>query len=112
MDIFLRHQEKLAKKTGLDIDIKDDTQPWPVKTDSELVPRIQEIYRSQNGEDIKVTAIHAGLECGAFSELVDGLDMVSIGPDIYGAHSPDETLYLDSIPKIWHLLEELLSQKI
>ncbi|MBR5376401.1 MAG: beta-Ala-His dipeptidase [Lachnospiraceae bacterium] len=105
-------QKELAKKNGLDIDVKNDTKPWPVKADSKLVPRIQEIYKEQNGEEISVEGIHAGLECGAFSELVDGLDMVSIGPDIYGAHSPDETLYLKSIPKVWHLLEDLLGSGI
>jgi dipeptidase D len=55
-----------------------------------------------------VEAIHAGLECGVFYELADDLDMVSIGPDVLNAHSPEETLYLASIPKTWHLLEQLL----
>ncbi|MBO4373486.1 MAG: beta-Ala-His dipeptidase [Lachnospiraceae bacterium] len=112
MEEIAGFQEKLAKKTGLPIDIDVDAKPWPIKTDSVLVPRIQEIYKAQNGEDIKVEAIHAGLECGVFAELSEDLDMVSIGPDVVGAHSPEETLYIDSIPKIWHLLEELLSNII
>lgn len=73
-----------------------------------MVPKIQQIYREQNAGEIEVVALHAGLECGVFYELVDGLDMASIGPDVTGAHSPDETLSLASIPKIWHLLEHLL----
>ena len=98
----------LAAENGLAIDIAEGSRPWPVNEDSIIVPRIREIYREQNAEEIEVAAVHAGLECGVFYELVDGLDMASIGPDITGAHSPDETLYLDSIPKVWHLLERLL----
>jgi dipeptidase D len=78
------------------------------RADSRLVPVIQRIYEAQNGEAIKVEAIHAGLECGVFYELAEGLDMVSIGPDVLNAHSPEETLFLASIPKTWHLLERLL----
>ena len=98
----------LAAENGLAIDIAEGSRPWPVNEDSVMAPRIQQIYREQNGEEIEVAAIHAGLECGVFYELVDGLDMASIGPDVVGAHSPDETLYLASISKIWHLLEDLL----
>ncbi|MBR5109859.1 MAG: beta-Ala-His dipeptidase [Clostridia bacterium] len=102
------HHRALAAEQGLSVDIADGSRPWPVKADSVLVQKIRQIYREQNGEEIKVEAIHAGLECGAFSELAEGLDMVSIGPDVANAHSPEETLYLSSIPKTWHLLESLL----
>ncbi len=98
----------LAAENDLAIDITEVSRPWPAKADSEIVPLIQQIYREQNGEEIKVEAIHAGLECGVFFELADGLDMVSIGPDVLAAHSPEETLSLASIPKTWHLLERLL----
>ena len=98
----------LASENGLMIDIAEGSRPWPANADSRLVPEIQRIYREQNGSEIKVEAIHAGLECGVFYELANGLDMVSIGPDVINAHSPGETLNLASIPKIWHLLEQLL----
>ena len=81
----------LASENGLSISITEVSRPWPAKTDSRLVPVIQRIYKAQNGE-----------------ELADDLDMVSIGPDVLNAHSPEETLYLASIPKTWHLLEQLL----
>ncbi len=101
-------QKELAETNGFDVTITGGSRAWPVKTDSVLVPAIQKIYRDINGEEITVNALHAGLECGAFSELVPGLDMVSIGPDIKDVHSPDETLYLDSIQRTWSLLEQLL----
>ena len=98
----------LASENGLSISITEVSKPWPARADSRLVPVIQRIYEAQNGEAIKVEAIHAGLECGVFYELAEGLDMVSIGPDVLNAHSPEETLFLASIPKTWHLLERLL----
>lgn len=102
------HQTALARECGLDIEIIEGSRPWPYKADSTLVPKIREIYREQNGEEIQVVALHAALECGAFSVLSPELDMASIGPDLTDVHSPDETLYLDSVLKTWHLLEALL----
>ena len=85
-------------------------------TDSDSLPEVvsekekmtKKIYKEQNGEKIKVAAVHAGLECGTFQTLNPNLDMISIGPDIAGAHTINETLYLDSIPKVWTLLKGLL----
>ena len=102
------HQKELAESQGLEVEITEGSRAWPVKTNSTLVPAIQKIYKDITGKEITVTALHAGLECGAFSELAPDMDMASIGPDITDAHSPDETLYLDSIQKTWSLLERLL----
>ena len=84
--------------------------PWSYDPDSKLVELAKEIYREQNGEDIEVAAVHAGLECGTFKVLKPDLDTIGIGPDLKDAHTPNETLYLDSIPKIWRLLEGILAK--
>ncbi len=84
--------------------------PWPDDPDSKLLELTQEIYKEQNGEDISVVAVHAGLECGTFKTLNPELDMISIGPDLADAHTIHETLYLNSVPKVWRLLEELLAR--
>ena len=102
------YQKKLGAECGLNVTVIEGSRPWPVKEDSRIVPKIQEIYKALTGEDIQVVALHAALECGAFSELSPQLDMASIGPDLTDVHSPDETLYLASVAKVWHLLEELL----
>ncbi len=102
------YQRQLGEACGLTITIIPGSRPWPVKADSVIVPRIREIYRSLTGEEIRVQALHAALECGAFSELSPELDMASIGPDLVDVHSPDETLYLASVAKNWRLLEQLL----
>lgn len=102
------YQKALGAECGLDVTVIEGSRPWPVKADSRIVPRIQEIYKALTGEDIQVVALHAALECGAFSELSPELDMASIGPDLTDVHTPGETLYLASVAKVWHLLEELL----
>ena len=82
--------------------------PWPYNPDSQLLALTKEAYKKLNGTDIKVVALHAGLECGTFAVLNPKMDMISIGPDLKDVHSPKETLYLNSIPKTWNLLQELL----
>jgi dipeptidase D len=60
------------------------------------------------GEKPKIKAIHAGLECGLFLEKYPNLDMISFGPTIKGAHSPDERLNIPSVEKFWNFLLEIL----
>ena len=75
-----------------------------------LLALCKKIYREQNGSALRVTAAHAGLECGTFKALQPGLDMISIGPDLKDIHTVKETLCLRSLPKIWRLLEGLLAE--
>ncbi|MDR0691915.1 MAG: cytosol nonspecific dipeptidase, partial [Prevotellaceae bacterium] len=56
----------------------------------------------------KVKAIHAGLECGLFMKKYPDLDMISFGPTIKNAHSPDERLHIPSVKKFWLLLLDIL----
>ena len=53
-------------------------------------------------------AIHAGLECGIIKSHIMDMDMISIGPDMKGIHSPDEALDLDSLERFWTLIKEML----
>jgi dipeptidase D len=57
-----------------------------------------------------VKAIHAGLECGLFLRKYPYLDMISFGPTIKGAHSPDEKLEIESVNKFWKLLISVLTE--
>ena len=102
------HQSDLAEKNGFDISINDDTKAWPVNPYSTLAEQIPAIYKEQNGKDMIVTGLHAGLECAEFYRKNPSIDMVSIGPDIDDVHSPNEVVHLDSIPITWNVLKELL----
>lgn len=98
----------LAKECGFEVTYKQTSAAWPFDPDSQLLELTKKIYLVQNGEEITVSAVHAGLECGTFKKLKPDLDMVSIGPDLTDWHTIKETLYLNSIPKVWRLLEGIL----
>ena len=89
--------------------IQSDGYPgWQPNIQSALLAKAELAYKILFNEDPKVKAIHAGLECGLFLEKYPHLDMISIGPQMYGVHSPDERLSILSTQKTWKWLIELL----
>jgi dipeptidase D len=81
---------------------------WSPDPDSHLLDVTKRAYERLFGEQIKVRAIHAGLECGLFLEKDPHLEMISTGPTILGAHSPDERLEIATVDRAWRLLLEIL----
>ncbi|MFZ4563238.1 MAG: aminoacyl-histidine dipeptidase [Bacteroidales bacterium] len=81
---------------------------WRPNPDSEVLRITVEAYRRLFSQEPKVLAIHAGLECGLVGAIYPGMDMVSFGPTIKGAHSPDERLDILSTKKFWDLTLEVL----
>lgn len=81
---------------------------WNPNPDSALVKTTAATYQDLFGNQPAVRAIHAGLECGLFLEKYPDLEMVSFGPTIRGAHSPDERLHIPATQKFYLLLTELL----
>jgi len=81
---------------------------WKPNTNSEILRITEHAYKKLFGEKPIVRAIHAGLECGLFLEKYPDLDMISFGPTIRGAHSPEERLDVQSTQKYWDLLLEVL----
>ena len=81
---------------------------WKLNPNSEIVKIAKESYMELFGKEPKILAIHAGLECGLFSEKYPKLDMVSFGPTLRGVHSPDEKLLIPTVQMVWdHLLDIL-----
>ncbi|MEJ2052996.1 MAG: aminoacyl-histidine dipeptidase [Calditrichaceae bacterium] len=83
---------------------------WEPNPDSKLLKVCKDIYKNKYGQEPAVKAIHAGLECGIIGEKYDGMDMISFGPDIEGAHSPDERIRIESVEHIWDYLQEILRE--
>lgn len=77
---------------------------WKPDLDSRALAVVRDVYRELWGAEPRVTAIHAGLECGLLGEKLPGLDMVSFGPEIRGAHSPDERVSIASVGRFWEAL--------
>jgi dipeptidase D len=86
-----------------------DSYPgWSPNTDSKILRIAEKSYRKLFQTNPAVKAIHAGLECGLFLEKYPNLDMISIGPTIRGAHSPDERMEINSVDKFWKLMLDIL----
>jgi dipeptidase D len=77
--------------------------------ESELLKTGMAVYREIYGEDPLVKAIHAGLECGIFSEKLPGVDMLSIGPSMANVHSPAEELHIPHTEEFYNLLKKILT---
>ena len=85
---------------------QDDAYPaWKMNPNSKLTDIVVKTYKELFNKEPKVIGIHAGLECGLFSEKYPHLDMISMGPTLRGVHSPDERLLIPTVQMVWdHLL--------
>ena len=93
---------------GAEVVQGDGYPAWRMNPNSALTALTVETYKKLFGKEPKVLGIHAGLECGLFSEKYPHLDMVSFGPTLRGVHSPDERLLIPTVQMVWdHLLEIL-----
>lgn len=81
---------------------------WTPNPDSEILEISKTVYEKLFGYAPRVLAIHAGLECGLIGEKYPKMDMISYGPTIKGAHSPDERLNIETVTKFWDLTLEIL----
>lgn len=81
---------------------------WQPDADSAVMHLVSETYNKLFGKIPNVMVIHAGLECGLFKKPYPDMDMVSIGPTIRGAHSPDERVHIASVGEYWKLLTAVL----
>ena len=81
---------------------------WTPNVKSEILDLLVKIYENQNSEKPKVVACHAGLECGILGTNYPDMDMISFGPTIHGAHSPDERASIKSAQKFWNFVLEIL----
>ena len=83
---------------------------WEPKPGAPIVKLMREIYFELFDEEPHVNAVHAGLECGIIGTNYPELQMISFGPNIYGAHSPDEKVQVSSVQKFWTYLLETLKR--
>ena len=78
--------------------------------DSSILKVLDGLYEKMNGEKAHVAACHAGLECGILGTHYPDMEMISFGPNIKGAHSPDERAQISSAQKYWKFVLEILKE--
>ena len=93
---------------GCNVDLGGSYPGWTPNVKSEILDVLTSIYEKQNGEKPKVVACHAGLECGILGTNYPNMDMISFGPTIHGAHSPDERASIKSSQKFYKFVLEIL----
>ena len=94
---------------GCEVEFSGSYPGWTPNSKSEILDVLTSIYEKQNKEKAKVVACHAGLECGILGANYPEMDMISFGPTIHGAHSPDERASIPSAQKFWKFLVEILA---
>ena len=93
---------------GLEVDFSGEYPGWLPNLNSEILVVLEGLYKELFNENPNVAACHAGLECGILGQNYPDMDMISFGPNIRGAHSPDERAQISSTQKFWKLLLEVL----
>ena len=83
---------------------------WTPKLGASILKVMRSLYKEMFGQDAKVSATHGGLECGILGSNYPDMELISFGPNIRGAHSPDERAQISSIQKYWSFFLEILKR--
>ena len=100
----------LAETFGFEVSMHGEYPGWSFAEVSPIRDVFVQSYKELFHDDLKIEAIHAGLECGLFSDAIPGLDAIAVGPTIRGCHTPDEHLPLDSFERFYELLTDVLKK--
>ena len=95
---------------GFEVEFSGAYPGWNPNPNSEILKITEKVYTRLFSEEPRVVACHAGLECGILGQNYPEMDMVSFGPTIRGAHSPDERVSVSSVQKFWKFLLEILKE--
>jgi dipeptidase D len=104
--------EYLVSFLGGDYIVRSEYPAWEYRNESKLRDHLRNLYKEMYGKDMKVEAIHAGLECGMIAEKMPGIDIVSIGPDMSRVHTIDERLSISSAVRVYQFLERVIGERI
>lgn len=95
---------------GCDVAQGGEYPGWKPNPDSAILALMRKLYENTFHAEPNVNACHAGLECGILGGHLPGMDMISFGPNIHGAHSPDECVQISSVQKFWSYLLQVLQE--
>ena len=106
---LLKKLEDLAKFNDASFEESGDYPAWEYREESHLRDVLNEAYRKLYHKEPVTMAIHAGLECGLFSDRLPGLDCISIGPEMHDVHTSREKLDIESVKRTWELVKTALA---
>ncbi len=102
--------EYLSAFLGADYVVRGEYPAWEYRADSKLRDLYSRIYKDMTGNNIKIEAIHAGLECGLFYEKISDIDIISVGPNMSGIHTAQEKLCISSSIFVYKVIERVLEE--
>ena len=101
----------VADLAGATNQLEDSYPGWQPNPHSKILELFEETYYELFEDKARRAATHAGLECGVIGDKYEGMDMISFGPTIVNAHSPDEAVSISSVQAFWKLLLALLEKR-
>ena len=102
--------QAVFEMAGFKVEFSGEYPGWAPNMESSIVKLLDSLYEEMNGERAEVAACHAGLECGILGQNYPEMEMISFGPTIRGAHSPDERASISSAQKYWKFVLEALKR--
>ena len=108
LDELLATQEALARLGGAAIDVRRSYPPWEPRLDSPLLHKAASTYLRLFEREPALAIVHGGLECAVLGDRLQGVEMISIGPEIVGPHAPGEKVRISSTQRFYRLLGALL----
>ena len=108
-EIVLR-SKTIVELFGGEFTTTADYPGWEYNPDSKIREICQKVHKDLYGNEAKIVAIHAGVECGLFNEKLGNLDMISFGPNLYDVHTPDEHMSISSVRNCYEYLKAILKE--
>lgn len=105
---IVKRVETVAKLTGAEMTLESEYPEWEYRADSYIRDVFVKVYKDMYNKEPKITAIHAGLECGILKDILGDLDMISFGPNMYDVHTPEERLSISSTERTFQYLLNVL----
>jgi dipeptidase D len=93
---------------GGEVEVGDGYPGWKPNMNSKLLKISKQVFKDLFNKEPKIKAIHAGLECGILESKNPGMDIISFGPTIIGAHSPEERVNIETVDRFYDLLKGIL----
>ncbi len=100
----------IGEAVGAEVKFESGYPAWQFKNDSPIRDLMVKTYKDMFGKNTEIAAIHAGLECGFLKEKIGDIDMISMGPDMYDVHTPNEHLSISSTKRVFEFLCEVLKR--
>ncbi|KMY48527.1 aminoacyl-histidine dipeptidase [Peribacillus loiseleuriae] len=107
---ILNQVNVIAQTLGGKVETSGNYPEWAYNSNSAIRELFKKVYERKYGKKAEIIAIHAGIECGVFTEKIPGLDAISFGPDMFDVHTPNEHLSIPSTIRTWEYLLAVLEE--